>query len=183
MPFHTDHSIKANGLDIKPIANVVLIAPEIPQNTGNLIRLCANVGARLHLVEPLGFQLDNPRLRRASLDYSDLTNIIVHKTIDEFLKDVPIGRVYGATIPGTVTYTTPRYQLGDTIVFGSESVGLPRNVINKLNHNNQINVPMMPANRSLNISNAAAIIVYEVWRQVGFLGASPLPHKNQSYFS
>ncbi len=149
----------------------------------NVIRLCANVGARLHLVEPLGFQLENPGLRRASLDYSDLTNILVHNSIDEFFKAVSIGTVYGATTRGTVLYTTPRYRLGDTIVFGSESVGLPSNVVDKLNFENRVHIPMMPANRSLNISNAAAIIVYEMWRQIGFSGASSIPHENQSYFS
>ena len=170
-------------MDFQPIVNVVLIAPEIPQNTGNLIRLCANVGARLHLVEPLGFQLENARLRRASLDYSDLTDILVHNSIDECFQTISIGSVYGATIPGTVLYTSPRYQLGDTIVFGSESVGLPASVVDKLNFENRVHIPMMPANRSLNISNAAAIIVYEMWRQIGFSGASALAHENQSYFS
>jgi tRNA (cytidine/uridine-2'-O-)-methyltransferase len=107
----------------------------------------------------------------------------VHHLIDGFLKDVPIGRVYGATNQGTVLYTTPRYRLGDTIVFGSESVGLPSNVVDKLRIENRVRIPMMPANRSLNISNAAAIIVYEMWRQIGFSGASPFPHKNRSYFA
>ena len=170
-------------MDSQPIANVVLIAPEIPQNTGNLIRLCANVGARLHLVEPLGFQLQNARLRRASLDYTDLTDLRVHNSIDDFFQTITLGSVYGATIPGTVLYTTPRYQLGDTIVFGSESIGLPASVVDKLDVENRVHIPMMPANRSLNISNAAAIIVYEMWRQIGFSGASGFTQKNQSYFS
>ena len=170
-------------MDFQPIANVVLIAPEIPQNTGNVIRLCANVGARLHLVEPLGFRLENPGLRRASLDYSDLTDIFVHNSIDEFFQTISIGSVYGATIPGTVLYTSPRYQLGDTIVFGSESVGLPASLVDKLNLENRVQIPMMPANRSLNISNAVAIIVYEMWRQIGFSGASAFPQENQSSFS
>jgi len=170
-------------MDFQPIANVVLIAPEIPQNTGNVIRLCANVGARLHLVEPLGFRLENPGLRRASLDYSDLTDILVHNSIDELFQTISIDSVYGATIPGTVLYTSPRYKLGDTIVFGSESVGLPASVVDKLNFENRVHIPMMPANRSLNISNAAAIIVYEMWRQIGFSGASALAHEKQAYFS
>ncbi len=170
-------------MNLQPIANVVLIAPEIPQNTGNLIRLCANVGARLHLVEPLGFQLENAGLRRASLDYSDLTDIRVHDSVNEFFQTLSAGSVYGATIPGTVLYTTPRYQLGDTIVFGSESVGLPDSVVDKLKFENRVHIPMMPANRSLNISNAAAIIVYEMWRQFGFSGASGSPDEDQYYFS
>ena len=170
-------------MNFQPIANVVLIAPEIPQNTGNLIRLCANVGARLHLVEPLGFQLENAGLRRASLDYSDLTSVSVHDSIDELFKAVPYGKVYGATIPGSVLYTTPKYQPGDTIVFGPESVGLSSDVLDELDFEDCIHIPMMPANRSLNISNAAAIIVYEMWRQLGFSGASPFAHENQCYFS
>ena len=170
-------------MDSQPIANVVLIAPEIPQNTGNLIRLCANVGARLHLVEPLGFELQNARLRRASLDYTDLTDLRVHNSVDEFFETITLGSVYGATIPGTVLYTTPRYQIGDTIVFGSESVGLPDSVVDKLDIGNRVHIPMMPANRSLNISNAASIIVYEMWRQVGFSGASGITQKIQPYFS
>ena len=170
-------------MDFQPIVNVVLVAPEIPQNTGNLIRLCANVGARLHLVEPLGFKLENPGLRRASLDYSDLTHIQVHHFIDELLKDVPIGRVYGATNHGTVLYTTPRYRQGDTIVFGSESIGLPDHVVDKVNVGNRLRIPMMPANRSLNLSNAVAIILYEMWRQIGFSSESPPLCENQKYFS
>ena len=170
-------------MNFQPIANVALIAPEIPQNTGNLIRLCANAGARLHLVKPLGFQLQDPRVRRASLDYSDLTDVRVHNSVNEFFQTTSIDSVYGATIPGTVLYTAPKYQIGDTIVFGSESVGLPSSVVDKLNFENRVHIPMMPANRSLNISNAAAIIVYEIWRQTGFPGASPLPDGNESYFS
>ena len=164
-------------MDFSPIANVVLFAPEIPQNAGNVIRLCANVGARLHLVEPLGFQLGNPGLRRASLDYSDLADIVLHNSIEEIFHTTVLGSIYGATILGTVPYTTPRYKLGDTIVFGSESVGLPDGVVNKINPENRVHIPMMPSNRSLNISNAAAIIVYEMWRQIGFHGASTFPYE------
>tara|TARA_B100001750_G_C15237348_1_gene461157 strand:+ start:156 stop:668 length:513 start_codon:yes stop_codon:yes gene_type:complete len=170
-------------VDFLPIANVVLIAPEIPHNTGNIIRLCANVGARLHLVEPLGFQLQNAGLRRASLDYSDLTDIQVHDSADDFFQTISIDSVYGATIPGTVLYTAPQYQYGDTIIFGSESVGLSCSVVDKLKVENRVQIPMMPANRSLNISNAAAIIVYEMWRQISFSGASSFPSENPSYFS
>ena len=170
-------------MDLQPTANVVLIAPEIPQNTGNIIRLCANVGARLHLVEPIGFKLRNPGLRRASLDYSDLTDIVIHNSVDEFFQTISIDNVYGATIPGTVPYTAPRYQREDTIIFGSESVGLPRSVVDRLNLEHRVHIPMMPANRSLNISNAVAVIVYEMWRQTAFQGASAFPNGNRSYFS
>ena len=170
-------------MDLQPTANVVLIAPEIPQNTGNIIRLCANVGARLHLVEPIGFKLGNPGLRRASLDYGDLTDIVIHNSVDEFFQTISIDNVYGATIPGTVPYTAPRYQPEDTIIFGSESVGLPRSVVDRLNLEHRVHIPMMPANRSLNISNAVAVIVYEMWRQTAFQGASAFPNGNRSYFS
>ena len=161
-------------MNFQPTANVVLIAPEIPQNTGNLIRLCTNVGARLHLVKPLGFQLENPKLRRASLDYGDIKDIKIHASTDEFFKTVSISEIYGTMVSGNVLYNTPQYKLGDTIVFGSESVGLPGAVINKLKFEHCVRIPMMPTNRSLNISNAAAIIVYEMWRQTGFSGASQI---------
>ena len=170
-------------MDFQSIFNVVIVEPEIPHNTGNLIRLCANVRARLHLVEPLGFKLDNPGLRRASLDYSDLTDVRVHKSIDTIFETVPIDRIYGAMTTGTVLYTTPKYQLGDTIVFGSESIGLPDHVVDKVNVGNRLRIPMMPANRSLNLSNAVAIILYEMWRQIGFSSESPPLCENQKYFS
>lgn len=170
-------------MNLKPTANLVLIAPEIPQNTGNVIRLCANVGARLHLVKPLGFELENPGLRRASLDYSDLTDILVHESIDEFLQTISINRVYAATTSGTIPYTAPQYKLGDTIVFGSESLGLPDSFVDTLKLENRVYIPMMPANRSLNLSNAAAIVVYEMWRQIHFHGSSDFQNRNPYYFS
>ena len=170
-------------MNLKPTANLVLIAPEIPQNTGNVIRLCANVGARLHLVKPLGFELENPGLRRASLDYSDLTDILVHDSIDEFLQTISIDRVYAATTSGTIPYTAPQYNFGDTIVFGSESLGLPDSFVDTLKLENRVYIPMMPANRSLNLSNAAAIVVYEMWRQIHFHGSPDFQNRNPCYFS
>ena len=170
-------------MDSQPTVNVVLVAPEIPQNTGNLIRLCANVGAHLHLVEPLGFQLNSPRLRRASLDYSDIVETKVHNSIQEYLDTVCIDSVYGAVVSGSVPYTKPNYKPGDTIVFGSESVGLSKEVVKTLRRENRVHIPMMPANRSLNLSNAAAIIVYEMWKQIGFSGTSNDIDQPPSYFS
>ena len=170
-------------MDSQPTVNVVLVAPEIPQNTGNLIRLCANVGAHLHLVEPLGFQLTSPKLRRASLDYSDIVETRVHNSIDEYLNAVCIDSVYGAVISGSVPYTRPTYKASDTIIFGSESVGLSNHIVEKLKIGNRVHIPMMPANRSLNLSNAAAIIVYEMWRQIGFYRTSNDANQTQSYFS
>ena len=122
-------------------------------------------------------------MRRASLDYTDLTNIIVYDSTEELFEAVSIDRTYGATIPGNVLYTTPKYQLGDTIILGSESVGLSSHVMGNLNAENLVTIPMVPGNRSLNISNAAAIIVYEMWRQIGFADASSQPNQNKLYFS
>ena len=154
------------------IVNVVLLTPEIPQNTGNVIRLCANVGARLHLVEPLGFRLDNARLRRAALDYRDVADIVCHTSIEALFELTPIDRIYGAITNGLVPYDSPRYCFGDTILFGPESSGLPDGVVSRLRAENRVRIPMKPSNRSLNLSNAVAIIVYEMWRQMGFTGAN-----------
>jgi len=154
----------------KPVANVVLMTPEIPQNTGNVIRLCANVGARLHLVEPLGFRLDNSHLRRAALDYRDIADIVCHSSIEALLELFPVDRVYGAIIDGPVHYDSPKYLPGDAILFGPESSGLPDTVVARLHCRNRVRIPMKPSNRSLNLSNAVAIIVYEMWRQMGFSG-------------
>lgn len=157
---------------MKFIANIVLVAPEIPHNTGNIIRLCANVGARLHLVKPIGFSLDNSNLQRAALDYTDLTNMIVHDSTEDFLDSASIDRVFAAVTNSSVRYTIPQYQLGDTIIFGSESVGLSHQVTSKIPDINRIQIPMMPSNRSINLSNAVAVVAYEMWRQIGFLGAN-----------
>ena len=163
--------------------NVVLISPEIPQNTGNIIRLCANVGAYLHLVKPLGFKLDDPRLKRASLDYSDIANVVVHESSDQLFSSHLINRVFAATTNSIVPYTQPNYELGDTIVLGRESLGLSDDIVENVLPENRVHIPMQPANRSLNLSNAAAIIVYEMWRQLHFDGASSSIDNNKSYFS
>ena len=166
-----------------PTFNVVLISPEIPQNTGNIIRLCANVGAYLHLVKPLGFKLDDPRLKRASLDYSDIANIVVHESSDQLFSSLLINRVFAATTNSIVPYTQPNYELGDTIILGRESLGLSDDIVENVLPENRVHIPMQPANRSLNLSNAAAIIVYEMWRQLHFDGASSSIDNNKSYFS
>jgi len=163
--------------------NVVLISPEIPQNTGNIIRLCANVGAYLHLVKPLGFTLDDPRLKRASLDYSDIANVVVHESPDELFSSRLVNRVFAATTNSIVPYTQPNYELGDTIILGRESLGLSDGIVENVLPENRVHIPMQPANRSLNLSNAAAIIVYEMWRQLHFDGALSSIDKNKSYFS
>ena len=163
--------------------NVVLISPEIPQNTGNIIRLCANVGAYLHLVKPLGFKLDDPRLKRASLDYSDIANVVVHESSDQLFSSLLINRVFAATTNSIVPYTQPNYELGDTIILGRESLGLSDDIVENVLPENRVHIPMQPANRSLNLSNAAAIIVYEMWRQLHFDGALSPIDNNKSYFS
>jgi tRNA (cytidine/uridine-2'-O-)-methyltransferase len=156
----------------QPLLNVVLIAPEIPQNTGNIIRLCANTGARLHLVEPLGFRLEDGDLRRAALDYRDIADLVIHHTTQAFFQTVSIDRVFGAIVDAPTSYTAAEYRAGDTIIFGSESDGLSQNDISRLLPDNRLRIPMLPANRSLNLSNAVAIVVYEMWRQLGFSGAT-----------
>ena len=166
-----------------PTFNVVLISPEIPQNTGNIIRLCANVGAYLHLVKPLGFKLDDPRLKRASLDYSDIANVVVHESSDQLFSSHLINRVFAATTNSIVPYTQPNYELGDTIILGRESLGLSDDIVENVLPENRVHIPMQPANRSLNLSNATAIIVYEMWRQLHFDGALSPIDNNKSYFS
>ena len=156
----------------QPLINVVLITPEIPQNTGNVIRLCANAGARLHLVRPLGFRLDEGDLRRAALDYSDLADVVIHETTQTFFDTVFIERVFGTMVNGPTSYIDPEYRAGDTIVFGSESNGLSKDDISRILPANRLRIPMLPANRSLNLSNAVAIVVYEMWRQLKFSGAA-----------
>ena len=116
--------------------------------------------------------MDNSNLQRAALDYTDLTNIIVHNSTEDFLDSASIDRVFAAVTNSPVRYTIPQYQLGDTIMFGSESVGLSHQVTSKIPDSNRIQIPMMPSNRSINLSNAVAVVVYEMWRQIGFLGSN-----------
>ena len=151
-----------------PILEIVLVEPEIPQNTGNIIRLCANIGARLHLVKPLGFRLEDPGLRRAALDYRDLAHVVIHESSNRFFDPTKIERVFIATTHSNILYTTPKYQQGDTIVFGRESEGLPPELTARVSASNRISIPMNEGNRSLNLSNAVAIIAYEMWRQLDF---------------
>lgn len=155
-----------------PNFNVVLINPEIPQNTGNIIRLCANVGARLHLVKPLGFHLDNASLKRASLDYRDLTNIVSYDSIDAFLAKDFLGQTFAALPNASIPYTSVKYNIGDTILFGSELTGLPQRIVESVPAKNRLHIPMKPSNRSINLSNSVAVIVYEMWRQLNFIGSN-----------
>ena len=155
----------------QPVVNIALFTPEIPHNTGNIIRLCANVGATLHLIGPLGFDLYHPKLRRAALDYRDLANVITYESWACFTKTHPLGSRTFATAPVTRTpYTEPSYQRGDTVLFGPEGAGLPNEILSQFPLQNRIHIPMLSTTRSLNLSNAAAIITYEMWKQMGFAG-------------
>ena len=148
--------------------NVVLHEPEIPPNTGNLMRLCVNTGCDLHLVHPLGFELDDARMRRAGLDYQEHARVHHHDSIDDMLDGRPDRRVYAFSQHGTVMYTDIAYQPGDVLLFGKESVGLPERVIKADYVTAVVRIPIAPGGRSLNLANAAAIGVYEAWRQNGF---------------
>jgi len=172
------------------VFHVVLIAPEIPPNTGNVIRLCANTGARLHLVEPLGFDLSAAQLRRAGMDYAELANVSVHPDWAACRAALGDARLFALTtkgrhrhasavpgdagprsgIPGMQGTATHNFRPGDAFVFGSESRGLPAEVLNHIDENHRLRLPLMPGNRSLNLSNAVAVMVYEAWRQQGFVG-------------
>lgn len=153
--------------------NVVLYEPEIPPNTGNIIRLCANTGCRLHLIEPLGFTLEDKQMRRAGLDYSEYATVSVHKSYQAFLDSEQPKRLFGLTTKGHHHYHRVTYQEGDYLMFGPETRGLPVQVREGLPEERRLKVPMRPESRSLNLSNTAALVVYEAWRQLGFCGASP----------
>jgi len=149
---------------------LVLFEPEIPPNTGNIIRLCANAGVQLHLVEPLGFSLDDRQLRRAGLDYHEYTTLRVHTTWANCLAALGDRRLFAATTHGGVRYTDVVYQENDGLVFGPETRGLPPIVLTSIPASRHVRLPMLPHSRSLNLSNAAAVMIYEAWRQTGFCG-------------
>lgn len=147
--------------------NIVLFEPEIPPNTGNIIRLCANTGCTLHLIEPLGFELDDKRLRRAGLDYREFADVAVHPNFDTFISGGH-GRIFAATTKGLVAYHDIAFEAGDCLLFGPETRGLPQEILDQIGHNASFRIPMRTGSRSLNLSNAAAIVVYEALRQQGF---------------
>jgi len=155
--------------------NVVLVNPEIPPNTGNVIRLCANTGVALHLVEPLGFPLDDARMRRAGLDYHEFATIAVHRdwaACREALGNVPFERWFAATTRGARSFAAPEYRPGDVFVFGRETTGLGNALLAEFAGERRIRIPMRPDSRSLNLSNAVAVVVFEAWRQNAFAGAA-----------
>ena len=148
--------------------NIVLVEPEIPPNTGNIIRLCANTGCSLHLVKPLGFDLEHAKLRRAGLDYREWTDIQVYENYEEFVSCRNQKRVFTFSKLHRHQYSDAHFKPGDIFVFGSETRGLPETVRLSVNALNQLTIPMLPGNRSLNLSNAVAVAVYEAWRQNRF---------------
>lgn len=154
--------------------HVVLVEPEIPPNTGNVIRLCANTGAQLHLVEPLGFPLDDAKMRRAGLDYHDYATMKVHASWEAFLaaQSPDPQRMFAMTTHGSAPFANLEFRPGDVFVFGSETRGLAPELRNSFPPAQRIRLPMRPGNRSLNLSNTVAVVVYEAWRQNGFAGGS-----------
>ena len=150
--------------------NIILYEPEIPPNTGNIIRLCANTGTSLHLIEPLGFELDEPRLKRAGLDYREFADIAVHKSLERCLRSLDQPRIYALSTRGRTAYAAAEFQAGDTFLFGPETRGLPQSILDGLPPAQRLRLPMRPDNRSLNLSNAVAVVIYEAWRQSGFEG-------------
>ena len=154
--------------------NVVLFQPEIPPNTGNIIRLCANSGARLYLVRPLGFRLDAKAVRRAGLDYRELADVREHASLAACLESLGNPCWYAFTTRGTLRHDEPRFAPGDALVFGPETRGLPDDVLQACPAARRVRIPMLPGARSLNLSNAVAVAVYEAWRQCGW-GVTPPP--------
>jgi tRNA (cytidine/uridine-2'-O-)-methyltransferase len=150
---------------------LVFYQPEIPPNTGNAMRLCAVTGCRLHLIEPLGFDLEDAKLRRAGMDYRDKATYRVHSSLDEWRSSEKTNRVFAFTVDGEGRYDEVSYQEGDVFLFGPESVGLPYEVQNLSWISRRLRLPMVPDVRSINLSNSAAIVVYEAWRQNGFEGS------------
>ncbi|NOR79998.1 MAG: tRNA (uridine(34)/cytosine(34)/5-carboxymethylaminomethyluridine(34)-2'-O)-methyltransferase TrmL [Methyloprofundus sp.] len=148
--------------------NIVLFEPEIPANTGNIIRLCANTGAKLHLIQPLGFKLDDKKLRRAGLDYHEWADIKVHDNIKAFLNNETYNKIYALTTKGSQCYVDVKFQADDALVFGPETRGLPDSFLNNLPEQQRVRLPMLPDSRSLNLSNTVAVTLYEAWRQIGF---------------
>ena len=149
---------------------VVLYEPEIPPNTGNVIRLCANTGCRLHVVRPLGFSLRDKQLKRAGLDYRVLADVVGHADWKACRAALQGRRLFAVSTRGAARYSETRYEAGDAFVFGPETRGLPAEVLDEFASGQRLRLPMSPAGRSLNLSNAVAVVVYEAWRQLGFSG-------------
>jgi tRNA (cytidine/uridine-2'-O-)-methyltransferase len=148
--------------------HVVLYQPEIPPNTGNIIRLCANTGSALHLIHPLGFEIDDRKLRRAGLDYREFASLSEHASLQDFQETVRPARLWGISTRGERSYSDVSYQPGDAFLFGPETRGLPTGILDELGPNAVLRLPMESHSRSLNLSNTVAVVVYEAWRQQDF---------------
>ena len=151
--------------------HIVLVNPEIPPNTGNVIRLAANTGSRLHLVEPLGFTMDDRQLRRAGLDYHEFAHVEVHRSFNDLEKALNGHRLFAFSTRGTRNYAEVEFRVGDAFVFGPETQGLAPVMLEQFPADLRLRLPMLAGNRSLNLSNAVAVVVFEAWRQIGFLGS------------
>ena len=150
--------------------DVVLFQPEIPPNTGNITRLCANTGSRLHLIEPIGFHMDSRTLRRAGLDYREFAEVSRYRSWDHWVELHPAKRTVAFTTKGSHMYDRFRFRPGDALIFGPESRGLPEEILAQFDESHRLRLPMVTQQRSLNLSNTAAIAIYEAWRQIGFQG-------------
>jgi tRNA (cytidine/uridine-2'-O-)-methyltransferase len=150
------------------VFHIVLYQPEIPPNTGNIIRLCANTGSHLHVVHPLGFELDDKRLRRAGLDYHEFASVLQHQNLNDCLASMPNQRVFALSTRGRQRYDQVSYKAGDIFLFGPETRGLPQEVLDSLPAEQRLRLPMVNGQRSLNLSNTAAIMLYKAWRQMDF---------------
>lgn len=151
--------------------NIVLFEPEIPPNTGNIIRLAANTGCQLHLIEPLGFSLDEKSVTRAGMDYAETQEVRIHRNWNAFLADEKPARLFALSTKGRRSHSDPQFQASDYLLFGPESRGLPANIRESLPVDQVLRIPMVENSRSMNLSNAVAVMVYEAWRQLGYAGA------------
>ena len=149
--------------------NIILYTPQIPPNTGNIIRLCANTGSKLHLIKPYGFKLNNKSFKRAGLDYHELTDFKEYYSFDDFIEKIRTKKkIYAVSKFGQTQYNKVKFEENDFLLFGSETFGLPKEVLNKINNKNKIFIPMKKGNRSINLSNAVSIVIYEAWKQIDF---------------
>lgn len=160
-------------VDSQQALHIVLFQPEIPPNTGNIIRLCANTGAGLHLIGPLGFELDDTRLRRAGLDYHEFAHVQVWSSLQDYQQHFPERRLFAIETVGVRRYTDQHFATGDSLLFGSETKGLPASVLDGFSSDSILRLPMLAGSRSLNLSNSVAVVAYEAWRQLDFGGAAP----------
>lgn len=152
--------------------HVILYQPEIPPNTGNIIRLCANSGSSLHLIRPLGFDISEKAVRRAGMDYADMANVRAWDSLEECFNELAAPRWFAISTRGKTRYDQPRFQAGDAFLFGPETRGLPQDLLESCPAEQRLTIPMRAGNRSLNLSNAAAVVVFEAWRQLQFTQAS-----------